>query len=159
LRRRREEFEEINRQAVTPISTLVDMTLSLKGQRQFLSGTWSQQFQIAQEGLRRGERNVFGEGSVVLLGGGSKGQVLPADWETHVKEFTGVEVLHDVYGMTEVTSSCYMCTHGHYHVVPWVLLYVLDPDSGQLLPRHGVQTGRAAFFDLMAGSYWGGFIS
>jgi hypothetical protein len=35
---------------------------------------------------------------------------------------------------------------------------VLDQDANEL-PREGVQTGRFAVFDLLAESYWGGFIS
>jgi hypothetical protein len=34
---------------------------------------------------------------------------------------------------------------------------VLDPETGRALPREGVQTGRAAYFDLVPDSYWGGF--
>ncbi|HLY58996.1 MAG TPA: hypothetical protein VKS60_25765 [Stellaceae bacterium] len=159
LRRRQPEFEETQRQAHIPIGTLVDMILSLKGERQLMSGTWAQQWKIAQEGLRRGERNVFAPGSIVVIGGGSKGQAVPDDWQEQVKEFTGVQRFHDTYGMTEVTSPAFLCSAQHYHIVPWVLLYVLDPDDGTPYPREGVHTGRAAFCDLLAGTYWGGFIS
>ena len=36
---------------------------------------------------------------------------------------------------------------------------MLDPDSGQPKPRSGVQVGRAAYFDLVPDSYWGGFVT
>jgi hypothetical protein len=36
---------------------------------------------------------------------------------------------------------------------------VLDPATSQPLPRRGVQTGRAAFYDLLLESHWGGSIS
>ena len=37
--------------------------------------------------------------------------------------------------------------------------FVLDPDTGENLPRTGRVTGRAAFFDLGAECHWGGFIT
>ena len=36
---------------------------------------------------------------------------------------------------------------------------MLDPDTSTSLPREGVQTGRAAFYDLQAETYWGGFVT
>ena len=36
---------------------------------------------------------------------------------------------------------------------------MLDPETGDPLPREGNQTGRLAFYDLLADTYWGGFIS
>jgi hypothetical protein len=38
-------------------------------------------------------------------------------------------------------------------------MYLLDPDTGVVLPKEGVQQGRAAFFDLVPQTYWGGFVS
>ncbi len=35
----------------------------------------------------------------------------------------------------------------------------LDPETSKALPREGVQTGRAAFYDLLNESHWGGVIS
>jgi hypothetical protein len=58
--------------------------------------------------------------------------------------------------MTEVTMITSKCGEGHYHVPPWVVPYVLDPETGVQLPRQGEQTGRAAFFDLVPQTYWGG---
>jgi hypothetical protein len=40
-----------------------------------------------------------------------------------------------------------------------VIPFVLHPEDGTALPRTGVQTGRAAIFDLLPNSYWGGFIT
>ena len=42
---------------------------------------------------------------------------------------------------------------------PWVIPFVLDPETSELLPRRGVQTGRFAFFDLAADSHWGGLMT
>jgi hypothetical protein len=37
--------------------------------------------------------------------------------------------------------------------------FVLDPGTGAALPRDGVRTGRAAFYDLSAERHWGGFVT
>ena len=38
-------------------------------------------------------------------------------------------------------------------------MLLLDPDSGRPLPREGVQTGRASFFDLTQDGHWGGIVA
>ena len=60
--------------------------------------------------------------------------------------------------MTECMGYAPLCTAGYYHFFPYTLPMLLDPD-GNVLPREGVQTGRCAFVDLLAESYWGGFIT
>lgn len=38
--------------------------------------------------------------------------------------------------------------------------FVLDPEDGHVLPTdRGEQTGRAAFFDLLPSTYWGGIVT
>ena len=63
------------------------------------------------------------------------------------------------YGMTELNSFSIPCEHDHYHLLPWVTVFVLDLDTGQPLPRNGVQTGRAAFFDMTHDGTWGGIVT
>ena len=60
--------------------------------------------------------------------------------------------------MSECASYCPECSAGHYHFMPYAIPYVLD-ENGVPLPREGVQIGRLALFDLLAESYWGGFIT
>jgi hypothetical protein len=85
--------------------------------------------------------------------------VVPDGWEDVVKRFMGVERLQHGYSMSEMTAYNKMCEHGHFHWEPWIVPFVLDPTDGHPLPRSGRQTGRAAFFDLLPDSYWGGFIT
>lgn len=61
--------------------------------------------------------------------------------------------------MTEIMSTHMMCEHGHYHLDHRAIPYVLNPDTGEVLPRQGRVTGRAAFFDLGANARWGGFVT
>jgi hypothetical protein len=50
------------------------------------------------------------------------------------------------------------CSQGHYHIPPYTLPVLLDTEMNEL-PREGSQSGRFAFFDLLADTYWGAFIS
>ena len=131
----------------------------LKGQRVFALTTWNMIYDLAQDGLKRGIRGVFSPDSVIVSGGGAKGMVRPDDWAVPVCEFTGVSRLKGGYSMSELCGTHVTCDYNHYHLAPWIITYVLDPDTSKLLPRHGVVTGRAAFYDLLANSHWGGFIT
>ena len=111
--------------------------------------------------LHRGDVRLqeSGNGSVVTGGGGGKGLVLPDNAEQVICDFFGVERLRDSYGMTEQNFYLNSCEHDRFHLPPWVVVLLLDPDSGRSLPRTGEQTGRAAFFDLSQDGAWGGIVS
>jgi hypothetical protein len=94
-----------------------------------------------------------------MTGGGMKGlKDAPEDWEGYVKDYFGIDTVGMFYGMSEVMSMSPRCSQGHYHILPVTIPLLFDRDM-KLLPREGVQTGRYGFFDLMAQTYWGGFIS
>jgi len=61
--------------------------------------------------------------------------------------------------MSEMVGVCPMCDAGYYHIPPFYVPFLLDPESGAPLPREGTVTGRFAFFDLLAQTNWGGIIS
>jgi hypothetical protein len=61
--------------------------------------------------------------------------------------------------MTEVVAATRLCPGGHYHLPSWHVPFLLDPDSGKVLPRTGTGTGRYGAFDLNAQTYWGGFLT
>jgi hypothetical protein len=129
----------------------------LSGERVFMTVTWNMLLQMAQNGMDKGLHHVFAPDSVIVSGGGGMGMVRPDNWEQIGCEFTGVEKLVQAYSMSEVCATHTMCEHRRFHISPWTILFVLDPDTNTLLPRNGVVTGRAAFFDLSASSRWGGF--
>ncbi|MHB8693907.1 MAG: hypothetical protein ACYDHH_21930 [Solirubrobacteraceae bacterium] len=160
LRRRREQFEREQRELREGLPRFIEHTISeLRGQRVWVLATWNVLYEMARVGLERGVSDAFAPDSLITTGGGAKGQVVPDDWEEQVKLFTGVERLQHVYAMSELTAFNKLCEHGHYHIEPWIVPFILDPDDGRPLPREGLQTGRAAFFDLVPSSYWGGFIT
>jgi hypothetical protein len=160
LLERRAEIEATQRAAKLGMSRMFDdIVLKLAGKRVFIVGLMAAMHEMAVEGLKRNLRHIFAPGSVIQTGGGAKGVELPSNWEDGVRQFTGVPRIAFNYGMTELNMAAYVCERGRYHIPPWVVLFLLHPDTGAPLPREGVQTGRAAFFDIIPQTYWGGFVS
>jgi hypothetical protein len=157
LKARQAEFEEVQKNRAQALDRVFEKLLSLKGERVYIGGMTATLVELSQRALAMGYKNTFGPDCIVQTGGGAKGVVLPDNWEALILEFTGAKRIGQYYGMTEVTMNLAKCSEGHYHIQPWVLTYVLDPDTGKPFPREGVQTGRAAFFDLIPETYWGGF--
>jgi hypothetical protein len=135
------------------------LTRELAGKRVFMIGAYNLMYEVAAAGLERGIRGVFASNSAILTGGGLKGFVLPGDYMEVIQEFLGVDRIQEGYGMSEISALHWACEEGCYHVQPWVIPFVLDPDTSEPMPRRGVQTGRAAFYDLFNQSHWGGVIS
>ena len=135
------------------------ITEELRGKRVFMIGTYGLMYDIAKAGLERGIREVFAKDSAILTGGGMKGIVLPADFMDVITEFLGVDRIQVGYGFSEASTFHWACAQGRYHVMPWVIPFVLDPDTSEPLPRTGRQTGRAAVYDILLKAHWGGVIS
>jgi hypothetical protein len=130
-----------------------------RGKRVRVSGNFGELTRIAMTGKAKGLTCEFAPGSILMSGGGMKGfKDAPADWQERIKAFFGIDRICKMYGMSECIGSVPPCTCGHYHFFPYTIPYILDRDANPL-PREGVQTGRLALFDLLAETYWGGFIS
>jgi hypothetical protein len=113
----------------------------------------------ALEGERLGIADMFAPYSAYLLGGGFKNTSAPDRWEERLCGFLGVTDLRECYGMQESLAPARRCHQDRYHVPPYLVPFALHPDTGEPLPRRGVQTGRFAFLDLLVESYWGGLIT
>jgi hypothetical protein len=160
LRERRDQFESEQRELQEAMPRFIAETVEvLRGRRVWIIGTFNVLYGMARAGLDAGLSEVFSPDSMLTVGGGAKGVVLPDDWEDDVRRFTGIQNVQPAYAMTEMTALCKMCEQGRYHFEPWIVPFVLDPDDGRVLPREGEQTGRCSLFDLAAQTYWGGFIS
>ncbi|MBW8754973.1 MAG: hypothetical protein JF595_12635 [Sphingomonadales bacterium] len=133
-----------------------EMIPQLTGERVMALGITAMFFEIARNGLETGAGAAFAPGSAVVGGGGGKGMVLPDDAEETIARFFGVERMRGSYGMTEQNFYLNNCEHDRYHIPPWVVVLLLDGETGQPLPREGVQTGRASFFDVSQDGAWGG---
>jgi hypothetical protein len=160
LRARKEQFEREQREMADTMPVFIEeIVAKLRGERVWVLATWNVLYMIARAALDKGMSHLFAPDSLVSTGGGAKGATVPDDWEDTVREFTGVEHIQHMYVMSEITAMNKMCERGRYHFEPWIIPFVLDPGDGRPLPREGVQTGRAAVFDVLPASYWGGFIS
>lgn len=138
---------------------LEQTTTELAGERVFMIGSAQQLYDMAGAGLARGAQAVFAPDSIILTGGGMKGAVLPDDWLDAVHRYLGVDRLRKGYGFSEGGTFHWRCELDRYHLMPWVIPFVLDPDTSEPLPRTGVVTGRGAFYDLLSDSHWGGVIT
>ena len=157
---RRAEFEAQQRTAPAQIDKFMDtMRTQLAGRRIFMLASSPMLYNVAADGLKRGMRKIFAPNSMIITGGGNKGTVLPDNWLEMVTEFFGVDRIHYGYGMSEMAGQFMCCEQGHYHASPWVIPYVLDPDTAKPLPRTGTVTGRFGFYDLIPDTRWGGFVS
>ena len=156
LKRYLEDLEKGPQKAEQFLESIVD---KLSGERVFLCGLATVHLKAAQYAASRGMYDVFAPGSLVATGGGGKGTTLPPDWLEQIIAFTGVKKPVLSYGMTEVSGLMKMCDEGYYHIPPFFIAYLLDPQTGALLPRTGTQTGRFACMDLLPSTYWGGIIS
>lgn len=157
---RRAEWEQSQKDMAARQLEFVDrMVKQLRGERVFAMGTSNMFYAVAKRGLEEGISASFAPDSVLMGGGGAKGVPLPDDLEEVICKFFGFERMTSGYGMTEMNSFAILCEHDHYHVLPWVTVYQLDLDTGRPLPRDGVRTGRAAFFDMTQDSTWGGLIT
>lgn len=130
----------------------------LSGERVFLMGTWYLLYDVAKAGLAEGKSCSFAPDSIIQTGGGAKGLTMPDGWLDVVRKFFDLKFAW-TYGFSEQTALCARCEHGRFHIVPWAIPLILDPDTSEPLPREGVQIGRAAFFDLAINGAWGGIIS
>ena len=157
---RRAELERMQRDTPAQQSEFIrTVAQDLRGKRVFAMGTSHMFYEVAKRGLEEGVRGLFTPDSRLLGGGGAKGMELPANLEEILKDFFGVPTVRMCYGMTELNSFSMTCEHNRYHFLPWLTVFVLDHDTGKSLPRSGVQTGRAAFFDMTHDGTWGGIIT
>ncbi|WP_063042169.1 hypothetical protein [Nocardia pseudovaccinii] len=160
LAARKDEFIAMQQRAPLEVSEFLQrLTNQLRGKRVFMSSTYKLMYDLASAGLAEGIRGAFAPNSAIQTGGGRKaGDVLPEGFMDVIREFYGNEV-QEGYGFSEHNGIHAACAEGRYHLQPWVIPYVLDPDTSEPLPRTGRQTGRFAVYDLVNQSHWGGVIT
>jgi hypothetical protein len=162
MERMRAELAVQQEQATGEVDRFIEtLMIDNKGKEIFLHAGYPVLIPLAQECRKRGLKADFGPGTYVLGGGppSAKGMAnIPEDWAELCQDVFPYTI-HRSYGMTESTGAGRRCPHGHYHVPPTNALFLLDPDTSRPLPREDVQTGRYAFFDLLAQHHWGGTIT
>jgi hypothetical protein len=131
--------------------------VSQKGKTILFFGVWIQLYQLATECRKRGVAVEWSEKSVLATGGGTKGFSFPDGWRDLIDEMFGRYTARQMYGTSETTASMVACeAKDRLHPMPWGVQHVVDPDTGAVLPRKGVQHGRLLIFDTLAESYWSG---
>jgi hypothetical protein len=155
---RRAELEQIQVSSADSDDSWLESVEALQGERVVWVVYPYDLYTIASARLRDGETWSFAEGSVMALVGGAKGYDLPEDGVETIRKFVDSHIAQG-YGMTELVGLNFRCEADRYHLQPWTIPFVLDPGTGDPLPRNGVQRGRFAFFDLASNSHWGGLIT
>jgi len=159
IKARDELIEQAKRREQDLQASFEKLFVEFRGKRVRLGGTAADLIRTARTGIEKGIHPELGPGSFIMTGGGLKGMKdAPDDWETFVKEYFGIDKVGMMYGMSEWMGGVGRCPQDHYHVMPNTIPLLFDRDMN-LLPRQGAQTGRFGFFDLLAQTYWGGFIS
>lgn len=137
----------------------LSMAEKYRGERVRIGGTFADLTRIAVAGSAKGIRCEFAPGSILMGGGGMKGyKDAPADWEARIKAFFGIDRMSSMYGMSEIMGCGPLCPEGFFHLPPYTIPLLVDADT-RALPQTGVRQGRMVLFDLLAETYWGGFIS
>ena len=158
---RLQEAEQLMQDIPMLKQRLLDLVAALKyKERIMMFGTPLTVYDFARSGLDRGMENMFMADSFVNTAGGFKNVPDVPGLMEAVKKFTGDQTLFkDAYGMTELITGFDQCDADRFHIPPWIITYLLDPETGELLPSEGRQKGRAAFFDLPVQTYWGGTVT
>jgi hypothetical protein len=160
LVRRRGEMADIERERPVEMQRFFDrLVAEFRGRDVYINGQWAVLAEWAKEALKRGIRDVLGPQTIFSTGGGTKGKVLDANYREQVLEFLGPVRLFERYSMSEWMCDAWRCERGNYHPAPTMVPFLLDPTNGELLPRQDGLTGRYAAFDLLATTYWGGFVT
>lgn len=158
---RRDEFAEVSRDKVKHIHRFLERICDeLSGQVCLGRGTWANYLEVTLEAEKLGISGVFDPASPINPGSGFGARDdIPPDWYERVCRFLGLGSVLPTYGMAEMIPYLRACWSRHYHIPPYLVPYVLDPDDSTPFPREGVRTGRLAFLDLLAETYWGGYVT
>lgn len=157
---RRDQFIEAQKQAPQHRKAFFDGIFDrLRGKRVKLSGNWLMFYEMMEAGRERGAKGIFAPDSRISCAGGTKGKKLPAGFKEDIKEFFGVANIPEYYGMSEIAVLMPKCQAGNYHVLPWTIVYLLDPETGEAAPHEGTRTGRFGAIDLFYQTRWGGILS
>jgi hypothetical protein len=141
---------------------LTDVVVGLRGERVIIQGFWAQQWTLVEHLRSRGiARLPLDAGSLLGVGGGTKGANLPPDFEAQIFEFYGLSDTRQAsgYGMSELSAA--MPQIGDRYVIqPWIIPLLVSEDGTELInPSSGQHEGRFAFFDTAIEGRWGGLIS
>jgi len=108
--------------------------------------------------LEAQNRKLSLDNGILIHGGGWKQLQSQAvdqlEFRSRLKEVTGINRVHNYYGMVEQTGSIFMeCDHGHMHASAWADVIVRDPINFKPLPAG--QPGLIQLLSVIPRSYPG----
>ena len=129
--------------------------------RIWVLGTMGSVHGLARKLLENGTIGAYAPDSLVSVGGGFPDGIEPDCWQDEVFKAFGIPPANMTidFGMAEMMSVATRCSYRKYHLPPTTIPFVLDTVTDTVLPSEGSQTGRLAFYDLLAETYWGGFVT
>ena len=158
--KRLDQFVRAQKSAPEERARFFDMIFDkLAGKRVMMAGNWGMYYEMLDAGRQHGLSKVFSPDSHFVCSGGTKGKVLPDGYQKEIPAFLGISEMPESYGMSEMVSLMPKCSAGNYHALPWMLVFVLDPQTGRPAPRVGTHTGRFGVIDLAFQTRWGGVLS
>jgi hypothetical protein len=151
------------RQIQSVAEQAVEAFIANRHRKLHVTGMLGQMYQVAALLRERGYSAKDFQENTTFISGGLKRVAVPDNyWDVIFETFniTRERVCH-AYGMQECNTTAVRCSHGRYHVAPWVMMLILDESGENLIPipASGEIEGRAAFFDLSMDGRWGGVIS
>jgi hypothetical protein len=133
-----------------------------RGKRIVYQGTSDMAWKLTQQLQSMGVSEAFAPGSIFSLVGGVKDNTqLPPDWQEQVRKTFGADANSFCFswGMSEINGSSRRCPAGMYHFLPTTIPLLLEPNTRNVLPRTGTQTGQLAMLELISEDSWGGMIA
>jgi hypothetical protein len=145
------------------VEGFLDKLFSFRHEPTLVEGNWGPTFQAVTQGRARGiPDGDFHPDTVLFIGGGAKGSVLPPDFRAQMRTFFGIpdNQMHYGYGTSEIHGSLPACPEKRRpHCPPHVILLVLEKDGESLAECvDGKVEGRAAFLDVSMDGRWGGLV-
>ena len=145
-----------------------DMTLNVERVQQFFTKHEGQPMLIFGftfivwlnliRSLEAQNRKLSLDNGILIHGGGWKQLQAQAvnslEFKRRLKDVTGINRVHNYYGMVEQTGSIFMeCDHGHMHASAWADVIVRDPINFKPLPPG--QPGLIQLLSVIPRSYPG----
>ena len=141
---------------------LADIVSGFEGRRVIIQGFWAQQWNLIERLRARGITQIaLDAGSLLGVGGGTKGVAMPEDFQQQIFSFWGLDESRQSngYGMSELSAALPQIGD-RYVLQPWIIPLLLNEEGTELLNADSGQVeGRFAFLDLAVEGRWGGIIS
>jgi hypothetical protein len=140
-----------------------DAAIANRHRKLHITGLFGPMYKVAAMLRDRGYSGKDFQENSTFISGGLKRVQVPDNYQDIIFDTFNIppERICHSYGMQEMSTTAPRCSHGRYHMAPWVVLMLLDEGGENLIPipAKGEIEGRAAFFDLSMDGRWGGVIS